>query len=219
MGTMSESLEKYAEGRLIVPAGHFGETSDANLLGTIENFLPEEDLTTVYDYAVLANTDYAAGPKGNLKDRVHESDKFEETNPELFALLRDTYFAQFVGFLETTHKLKLTDAFKCPDLHKGEPYTSAHCGCEGKVNPFITIWNPTNYQAEHTDNAEFGAVVYLNDDYEGGEINFPTLNLSIKPTKGSLLYWPGYLPHSVSPVTSGTRYTLPIFLKAISQLD
>ncbi len=219
MGYMSELLETYAEGRLIVPAGHFGETSDVNLLGTIENFLSEEDLKKIYDYAVLADTVYAAGPAGKLKDRVHESDKFEATNPELFSLLKDNYFAQFIDFLETTYKMGLTDAFRCPDLHKGEVYTAAHCACAGKVNPFITVWKATNYQAEHVDNAEFGAVIYLNDDYEGGEINFPTLNKTIKPTKGSLLYWPGYLPHSVSPVVSGTRYTLPIFLKAISQLQ
>lgn len=216
---MSEILDKYSEGRLIVPEGHFGNVDDNNLLGVIENFMEPADLEQASQYAIVADTTYAAGPAGNLKDRVHESEKFKVDNPELFALIKDKYFAQFITFLETKYKFVLTDAFRCTGVHKGDTYAAAHCGCTGAVDPFITVWKETNYQAEHKDNAEFGAVIYLNDDYEGGEINFPTLNLSIKPTKGSILYWPGYLPHSVSPVKSGVRYTMPIFLKAISTIE
>lgn len=210
---MSE-LEKYSDGRLIVPKGYFGSVDDNTLLGVSKKFLEEADLKATYDYAVIADTKYAAGPKGNLRDRVHQSDKFEEDNPELFALLKEKYFSKFVAFLEAKHKMEFADAFKCSGDHKGDTYAAAHCACPGELNPFITVWKETNYQEEHTDNAEFGAVIYLNDDYEGGEINFPTLDISMKPEAGSILYWPGYLPHSVSPVTSGVRYTLPIFLKA-----
>lgn len=216
---MSETFEKYSNGRLIVPIGHFGSVEDISTLGIIENFVEEEDLQRMHEYAILADTTYAAGPAGNLKDRVHESDKFESDNPELFTLIKEKYFAQFISLLQEKYKLTLTDAFKCTGIHKGDVYAAAHCDCPGAVNPFITVWKETNYQAEHKDNAEFGAVIYLNDNYEGGKINFPTLGSSIKPKPGSLLYWPGYLPHSVSPVTSGVRYTLPIFLKAISVIE
>lgn len=53
-------------------------------------------------------------------------------------------------------------------------------------------------------------LAYLNDDYEGGELYFPDLDYSIKPKKGMLILFPGSLhyQHGVTPVTSGTRYTL-----------
>jgi hypothetical protein len=55
--------------------------------------------------------------------------------------------------------------------------------------------------------------IYLNDDYEGGEISFPTHGLSIKPKIGDFNLFPGnmHYAHEVTKVLSGTRYTLPIW--------
>jgi predicted 2-oxoglutarate/Fe(II)-dependent dioxygenase YbiX len=71
----------------------------------------------------------------------------------------------------------------------------------------------------HTDNhledaVKFGVVLYLNDDYEGGEINYPKLNLSIKPKARSLIIHPAGEPHGAMPVTLGnTRYILSVFVR------
>jgi len=53
-------------------------------------------------------------------------------------------------------------------------------------------------------------VIYLNDEYEGGELYFPDLDFGIRPKKGMMITFPGnlYYTHGVAPVTSGTRYTL-----------
>lgn len=58
-------------------------------------------------------------------------------------------------------------------------------------------------------------VYYMNDDYEGGEINFPRYNLSIKPNAHDLLIFPSFYTynHSVSPVRSGTRYAVVGWLR------
>lgn len=57
---------------------------------------------------------------------------------------------------------------------------------------------------------EYSSVIYLNDEYEGGEIYFPKQNFSIKPEKYSAIFFPGndydYL-HGVKEITSGKRYT------------
>lgn len=49
---------------------------------------------------------------------------------------------------------------------------------------------------------------YINDDYEGGEIEFPKFNLKIQPKAGQLIFFPSnYMyNHSVHEVKSGTRY-------------
>ena len=60
----------------------------------------------------------------------------------------------------------------------------------------------------------FAAVLYLNDNYDGGQIYFPTLdNFRPEIEVGTLAIFPGtveYL-HGVTKITSGTRYTIAGF--------
>jgi hypothetical protein len=59
--------------------------------------------------------------------------------------------------------------------------------------------------------------IYLNDDYEGGDLKFETHNLSFKPNVGEFIVFPGnmYYPHEVTKVLSGVRYTLPIWFTIV----
>jgi predicted 2-oxoglutarate/Fe(II)-dependent dioxygenase YbiX len=54
------------------------------------------------------------------------------------------------------------------------------------------------------------AICYLNDDYEGGEIEFPYFNVKIKPEAGMLILFPSNFAyrHIAHPVTSGTKYAM-----------
>jgi hypothetical protein len=54
-------------------------------------------------------------------------------------------------------------------------------------------------------------LLYLNDDYEGGEIEFRHSGLKFKPEAGSVLFFPSNFlyVHEVYPVTRGPRYALP----------
>jgi predicted 2-oxoglutarate/Fe(II)-dependent dioxygenase YbiX len=54
------------------------------------------------------------------------------------------------------------------------------------------------------------AIVYLNDDYEGGEVEFTNFGIKIKPEPGMLLLFPSTYPytHIAHPVTKGTKYAL-----------
>ena len=51
-------------------------------------------------------------------------------------------------------------------------------------------------------------VSYLNDNYEGGELDYPRHGISVKPKKGSTLIHPASFayPHSVNKVTEGRKY-------------
>ena len=51
---------------------------------------------------------------------------------------------------------------------------------------------------------------YLNDDYEGGEIEFNHFGISHKPTAGDIVIFSSSYPymHRVKPVLSGTRYAV-----------
>lgn len=73
---------------------------------------------------------------------------------------------------------------------------------------------------ENPDGAEhpfpwrhFASLVYLNDDYEGGQIYFPNKGIELKPKPGTLVIFPGTSEflHGVREVPEGVRYTLPTF--------
>jgi predicted 2-oxoglutarate/Fe(II)-dependent dioxygenase YbiX len=51
---------------------------------------------------------------------------------------------------------------------------------------------------------------YLNDEYEGGEIEFSRFGLNVKPKANQAIFFPSnyVYNHTVHPVTSGTRYAV-----------
>jgi hypothetical protein len=63
---------------------------------------------------------------------------------------------------------------------------------------------------EHADTTgDFAALYYINDDYEGGEINFMDHNLKIKPKANSLVTFPSNADywHEVLENTGKERYS------------
>jgi predicted 2-oxoglutarate/Fe(II)-dependent dioxygenase YbiX len=54
-------------------------------------------------------------------------------------------------------------------------------------------------------------VLYLNDNYEGGELNFPNHNITIKPEAGSLVIFPSKYLHESKIIKSGVKYMAPGF--------
>lgn len=58
-------------------------------------------------------------------------------------------------------------------------------------------------------------LVYLNDDYEGGELEFPNFDVSIKPKAGTLVLFPSNYAyaHIAQPVKLGTKYVIATWLK------
>ena len=59
------------------------------------------------------------------------------------------------------------------------------------------------------------SVIYLNDNYDGGELYFPDHNLEIKPGAGDYITWPGnrWYQHGVKEVKNGVRYTLSTWVR------
>jgi predicted 2-oxoglutarate/Fe(II)-dependent dioxygenase YbiX len=80
-------------------------------------------------------------------------------------------------------------------------------------------WRVGDIQHPHADDGngfdwrKFGCVLYLNEDYEGGNIYFPNQQTSLKPKTNTLAFFPGddEFLHGVTQITSGIRYTLSTF--------
>jgi hypothetical protein len=94
------------------------------------------------------------------------------------------------------------------------------------------VWAPTHDQysilkygvgqkfINHIDDCQdyhrrISTVYYVNDDYVGGEIEFPRFNISYKPKANELLIFPStyVYNHSVNRVIEGTRYSIVSWLK------
>ena len=71
-------------------------------------------------------------------------------------------------------------------------------------------FNLKTRQWERMMQRDVSFLFYLNDQYGGGELEFPDLGLTIKPKKGMMIAFPSYkdFMHKVHPVTWGHRYSL-----------
>lgn len=61
---------------------------------------------------------------------------------------------------------------------------------------------------------DYSALLYLNDNYSGGEIEFPSFNLKVRPQAGTLIFFKGDqdVEHLVNKVTDGERINIVSFL-------
>lgn len=89
----------------------------------------------------------------------------------------------------------------------------------------LVRWFPGMEQSPHCDDMtnlenhdwfnhrHYGAIIYLNDDYEGGHTFYPTQNVSVTPQAGALAIHPGDEEHlhGVTKVEGAIRYTIASF--------
>lgn len=74
----------------------------------------------------------------------------------------------------------------------------------------------TNHIDDHPSyHRRVSSIYYINDNYEGGEINFPRFDISYKPKENEMLIFPStyVYNHFVSEVKSGTRYAVVSWIK------
>jgi hypothetical protein len=130
-----------------------------------------------------------------------------------------------------------------PDLHEGfhDLYLKSKKEIENFYDVSLHdehFCNVVEYQVGdvlelHTDNLEYidgelsysartskghlrqiSSVLYLNDTYTGGEIEFPNLSIKMKPKSGTLIAFPSTderFIHQVVEVTSGRKWVAPCF--------
>lgn len=90
---------------------------------------------------------------------------------------------------------------------------------EGYINleKYVTRLRPSQCMPAHTDEPHNGVlkgiVIYLNDDYQGGELNYPNHGLSYKPKARSLACHPSNYLHEVTQIYNNERYFITAFIK------
>ena len=86
-------------------------------------------------------------------------------------------------------------------------------------------WDVGGFASPHSDNSDheghpnafeinkYVGILYLNNDYEGGELYFPDHDIEFKPAAYSYICFPGGVEniHGVKEITKGVRYTMVSF--------
>lgn len=83
----------------------------------------------------------------------------------------------------------------------------------------IIRWTEGLSQPPHIDACEgleyrdYGCIIYLNDDYEGGHTYYPDRSIDINPISGMIVVHPGSEDyyHGVTEVKNNVRYTIASF--------
>ncbi len=169
----------------------------------IEDFVSEEESKKIMDYFESKGVNWGPiaffGSEG--MSVVHEDPTLETFNLP----------ANFFGLLMGKYKEAIETIFE----RKVKPVNICHA----------QKWNVGGNASPHADNSEldgrpnafetnkFVSLLYLNDDYTGGELYFPDLDIEFKPKAQSWIAFNGGIEnlHGVKPIKSGTRYTFVSF--------
>lgn len=125
--------------------------------------------------------------------------------------LRSIAKAGVGSFVEPFYNVKIRD---------WEPLQLLHYGTGGHYIPHVDAESLYTDEDglelwEKTLDRDLSVVYFLNDDFDGGELFFPSLDLLIRPEAGTLICFPSdhnYI-HGVKPVTAGRRYTVVTWMR------
>lgn len=126
------------------------------------------------------------------------------TNPDAIQFSKDDVRELYLELLNTLDLV-------------GEHYSSALGIPKGISAPIsISKYLPNEYMGPHADEgdprAHFSAVLYLNDNFDGGGLGFPNQDIFIQPKAGSIIVFPSLQPYVHDPKpASDTKYISPAF--------
>jgi len=132
-------------------------------------------------------------------------------------------FPEYLNALSNNNSIKIINTItnsisKCIEIYIKE--TNA---VPGYLPNIINVrkYDTEAYMGPHIDTEDeqdktrpsISLVFYLNDNYEGGQIEFQNQNILLKPEAGSIIIFPSISPyyHDPKPVTKGTKYMIPVF--------
>jgi Rps23 Pro-64 3,4-dihydroxylase Tpa1-like proline 4-hydroxylase len=101
------------------------------------------------------------------------------------------------------------------------PYARKHGIEEMHHEPYNMLrYRGGQYYNAHSDGStmtgrSISSILYLNDDYEGGEIEFVNFEIKIKPEPGMLILFPSNYAyrHIAHPVIDGTKYAIVTWIR------
>ncbi len=194
------TIKSFAPTKIIAGAVAVYEDAWPNFLETISLSISQEDV----DFIAASTYDPKTGQ--TFVNKIRNTDtigitKNSSTNDHFKVL--DTQCRELIYNISNAYKQSLNIRDQIVD----------------EENYSLLRYNPGQYYREHYDGPTASArsvsvLIYLNDDYEGGEIEFMNFNEKLKPKAGTVILFPSNYAyrHIAHPVISGTKYVITTFL-------
>lgn len=180
------------------------------------------DLQTLMDYVRQAD----------LRDSIVSNESAQDSAQTQWVVdkrIRDTQEVQLsqslvarIAGIERAFVAAHINPFYAVEVRDSEPWQLLHYGVGGHYIPHVdaeTLFKDDEGLDlwEKTLDRDLSVVCFLNDDFDGGELVFPDLELSISPRAGTLVCFPSdhNFIHGVNPVRAGHRYTLVSWLRIV----
>ena len=159
----------------------------------VPGFMPKEIAKSITEYAKAHTLEFSDFGNSEQEFTVHTYHEIEKNDSQLVMTMQE-WALRVYNFVKDTYTGEF-ESFYGPKTH-------------------IAKFVPGSGMHEHYDAGrpnDIATLVYLNDDYLGGDIYFPEYDMSFKPEPGDLLCFPdneNYV-HGVKPILDGIRYTTP----------
>jgi len=166
-----------------------------NLVKHIKGFMSNDDAVLIHEYVKTVDNKFE-----NFGNNEKEFTFYSEFNDDSIKKLLDRYGSLVREFVQNNYDGNFND-FDSSKTH---------------IARFLTGYGMHEHFDINRPN-DIATLIYLNSDYEGGEIYFPELNIYIKPQSGDLVCFPDTpdFVHGVKPITKGTRYTSPQWITRV----
>jgi predicted 2-oxoglutarate/Fe(II)-dependent dioxygenase YbiX len=177
-----------------------------NLLLFKPNIIPQQHIQELLN---LTNQPTSHASVGSGKEKIELETRNTEWYPIPYPVLQNLTSATmscYKSFIEPKYHAEIKNI---------EPVQFLSYPVGGHYIEHNDSENFENGQWTRIANRDISILFYLNDNYTGGELEFTTLGLKIKPKTGMMIAFPSYkeFAHKVHPVTSGMRYSLVTWLE------
>ena len=165
------------------------------VIDRIEKIVSSELFASWEPGAASDNTSHVFGAKRPIYSHNYDLSSAED---------RDLYDLIYLETLEcvedyaTKHKINLPNP---------QPPSISKYFMGAKMGPHVDDHGDTRFRPI------LSAVLYLNDDYDGGELHFKNQGITIKPEAGSLVIFPSIQPyvHESKTIQKGIKYMSTFF--------
>jgi hypothetical protein len=152
-----------------------------------------------------------------IKEILNEIKNNEKENKEIYIKnlkkyekrLKKLFTGQKIYFQEMTK-------VEARGLNSGD---LIHIDIPNHMNQFLNMLVFNKLKGKKIKIGAMAFIIYFNEDYEGGEISYPEYSIDYKPKAGDLVVHYSEVPHGVTVVKSGTRYTHPNFIQCNFYVD
>ena len=189
-----------------------------NLLSNVliePNVLTPEALQELQDHARKSSTTDLS---------VFDPDKTNETGETSWIVdkdIRDTQIIEFGSLFPKIEELfknivhHIVNPFYGVEVWDSEVPQFLKYEVGGHYKPHIdaeSLWKTPEGELiwKKSIDRDLSLVMFLNDDFDGGDFVFPELKVRVRPEPGMMICFPSnhHYRHGVEPVTKGTRYSI-----------